>query len=71
VIGTRNKFHETFVDDGQTDMVAAMRAYKEVGFDGVFIDDHVPRTLDDTPWGHGGRAYASGYIKGLMAAVSA
>jgi len=70
VIGRPTSFHETFIDDGQTDMVAAMRAYKEVGFDGVFIDDHVPRTVDDSPWGHRGRAYASGYIKGLIAAVN-
>ena len=71
VIGNPYKFHETFVDDGQTDMLAAMRAYKEVGFDGVLIDDHVPHSPDDTPWSHRGRAYACGYIKALITAVNA
>jgi len=71
VLGSPYKFHETFVDDGQTDMLRAMMAYKEVGFDGVFIDDHVPHVVDDTPWGHRGRAYSSGYIKALIKAVNA
>jgi len=71
VHGTPYKFNETFIDDGQTDMYAAMRAYKEVGFDGPIIDDHVPKVVDDTPWGHRGRAYASGYIKALIDVVNA
>ncbi len=32
--GTRERFVETFHDNGPTDMVAAMRAYREIGFDG-------------------------------------
>ena len=71
VRGNPYKFHETFVDDGQTDMLKAMLAYKEVGYDGVFIDDHIPRSPDDTPWGHRGRAYACGYIKALIETVKA
>ena len=34
VRGTASRFVETFQDDGPTDMVAALRAYREVGFDG-------------------------------------
>ena len=34
VRGTRENFSETFHDNGPTDMVAAMRAYREIGFDG-------------------------------------
>ena len=71
VRGNPYKFHETFVDDGQTDMLKAMLAYREVGYDGVFIDDHVPRSPDDTPWCHRGRAYACGYIKALIETVKA
>lgn len=71
VIGNPYKFNETFVDDGQTDMLRAMMAFKEVGFDGPIIDDHVPCMVDDSPWGHRGRAYAAGYIKALIAAVNA
>jgi len=71
VRGNPYKFHETFVDDGQTDMLEAMKAYKEVGYTGVFIDDHVPRLPGDTEWGHKSHAYACGYIKALIKAVNA
>jgi mannonate dehydratase len=41
-----------------------------VGFSGFIIDDHVPQLVDDTSWGHRGRAHATGYIQALVAAVS-
>ena len=69
VKGTVPKFQECFIDEGDTDMFEAMKAYKEVEFDGPMIDDHVPRMIDDTPWGHRGRAYAVGYMKALMQIV--
>ncbi|MBS7615387.1 mannonate dehydratase [Candidatus Bathyarchaeota archaeon] len=70
VIGNPYKFHETFVDDGQTDMLEAMLTYKRVGFEGCIIDDHVPVGIDDSPWGHRMRAYAAGYIQALIKAVN-
>jgi hypothetical protein len=36
-------FQETFIDDGDVDMLKAMRVYKEVGYDGMMMPDHVPR----------------------------
>ena len=36
-------FQETFIDDGDVDMLKAMRVYKEVGYDGMIMPDHVPR----------------------------
>ena len=71
VRGTADNFAETFIDEGQTDMFEAMKAYKEVGFDGPMIVDHIPHIVDDTPWGHRSRAYAMGYIKALMDVVNA
>ena len=35
-------FQETFIDDGDVDMLKAMRVYKEVGYDGMMMPDHVP-----------------------------
>ena len=35
-------FRETFIDDGDVDMLAALRVYREVGFDGMMMPDHVP-----------------------------
>ncbi len=71
VRGTADNFVETFIDEGQTDMFEAMKAYKEVGFDGPMIVDHTPHIVDDTTWGHRGRAYAMGYIKALIDTVNA
>jgi mannonate dehydratase len=61
-------FQETFPDDGDVDMLAALRVYKEVGYDGMLMPDHVPRIEGD----EGGRqafAFAFGYIRALMQAV--
>ena len=69
VSGVVPTFHEEFVNTGYVDMYRAMRTYFEVGFDGFFIDDHVPQTFQDTAWGHRGRAFANGYIQGLIEAV--
>lgn len=62
-------FEETFIDEGYVDMLQALRAYYEVGFEGVLIDDHTPEIVDDTPYGHRGRAYSVGYIKGMLKAI--
>jgi mannonate dehydratase len=70
VSGTVPRFHEEFVNTGYVDMYRAMELYYEVGFDGFFIDDHVPHTHGDTAWGHRGRAFANGYIQGLIEAVT-
>jgi mannonate dehydratase len=42
VRGTPECFVETFHDEQQTDMFAAMRTYQEIGFDGPLRPDHVP-----------------------------
>lgn len=70
VQGVVPKFQECFLGEGNTDVVAAMVTLKRAGFTGFFIDDHVPHMDDDTPWGHRGRAQATGYICGLMEAVN-
>ncbi|MDA1278469.1 MAG: mannonate dehydratase [Chloroflexi bacterium] len=62
-------FHEEFINTGHVDMYRAMKLYREIGFDGVFVNDHVPNTIGDTDWGHRGRAYANGYIQAIMDVV--
>lgn len=73
VRGTPDKFTETWHDDGQTDMLACMRAYKDVDFDGVLRPDHVPTVEGDSNADAGyssfGRLFAIGYIRGLQQAV--
>ncbi len=71
VRGTPEKFAETFHDDGQTDMAACIRAYRDVGYDGVGRPDHYPRMGDaDSPGGYElAQLFAIGYMKGLIEAV--
>ena len=64
------RFQETFIDDGDVDMLKAMRVYKEVGFDGMLMPDHVP-SIDGDARGAQAFAFTFGYIKALIAAVSA
>tara|TARA_B100001123_G_scaffold386433_1_gene460851 strand:+ start:1336 stop:2334 length:999 start_codon:yes stop_codon:yes gene_type:complete len=63
------KFEEAYIDDGEVDMWKAMKVYKEAGYDGIFCPDHVPKSDQDTPWGHRQRAYTAGYIKALIKAA--
>jgi len=73
VRGAPEKFSETFHDEGQTDMLACMRAYKEIGYEGLLRPDHVPTMEGDSNDNPGysavGRLFAIGYIKGLREAV--
>ena len=68
VSGPIPRFVETFVDNGYTDMLKLMKTLYEVDFRGAVIADHVP-TMVDGP--RVGWAYSIGYIKALLAAVSA
>lgn len=75
VRGAPEKFEETWHDAGKTDMLACMRAYRDIGFDGVLRPDHVPTVEGDSNTEAGysafGRLYAIGYIRGLQQAVYA
>ncbi len=70
VRGTPESFVETFHDNGPTNMVAAVKAYREVGFTGPIRPDHVPQLVgeDDGEPGYTmlGRLFAYGYIRALI-----
>ena len=73
VRGTPEQFVETFHEEGKTDMLACMKAYRDIGFDGVLRPDHVP-TMEGDESGEPmytsiGRLFAIGYIKGLQEAA--
>jgi mannonate dehydratase len=67
--GGRNHFNETFPDEGDVDMVRALRTYAEVGYDGMLMPDHVPG-MDDPAEAERQRlqnfAFCYGYIRGLL-----
>jgi mannonate dehydratase len=61
-------FEEVFPDEGDSDLLAAVRAYREVGFDGVIRVDHAPAVVDD-PHGERTFGYQVGYFRGLVDAI--
>lgn len=73
VRGTPESFVETWHDNGPTDMVAALQAYREVGFEGPIRPDHVPQLEGEFEGEPGytmrGRLFAWGYLRGLMQAT--
>jgi mannonate dehydratase len=70
VRGTRERFTETFHDNGPTDMPAMIRLYAELGFDGPIRVDHVPTMAGESNTEPGyqslGRLFAVGYLKGML-----
>lgn len=74
VRGYAANFVETFHDNGPTDMVAAMVAYRSIGFKGPMRPDHVPQMsgedVRDPGYGMLGRLFAYGYMRGLMQATA-
>jgi len=63
-------FQETFIDDGDVDMLQALRVYKEVGYSGMLMPDHVPIIRGDAN-GYQAFAYTFGYIKALIRTADA
>jgi len=70
VVGSVPEYYETFIDDGDVDMVKALRLYHENGFDGVLIPDHTPQMACDAPW-HAGMAYALGWMRAVIGMIEA
>ena len=68
--GGPDHFEETFLDEGDGDMLLYMQTYRDVGFEGPFMMDHTPGTPHEG-WTHPwvGRAVAVGYIRSLIQAV--
>ncbi|MEQ8637839.1 mannonate dehydratase [Gimesia maris] len=68
--GTRERFVETFHDNGPTDMFAAVKAYQNIGFTGPIRPDHVPQLVGEEAGEPGytmlGRLHAFGYLQGLI-----
>ncbi|MCC6483854.1 MAG: mannonate dehydratase [Armatimonadetes bacterium] len=61
-------YHEVFIDEGDVDMIRALRILHNNSYEGVIIPDHTPQMTCDAPW-HAGMAYALGYIKAALAVI--
>ena len=62
------EYRETFIDDGDVDMLKVLEILKRNKFDGVLIPDHTPQMACAAPW-HAGMAFALGYMKAAMQAL--
>lgn len=69
VIGKVPKYREAFIDEGDLDMIEALRILKNNKYDGVLIPDHTPEMSSNAGW-HSGMAYALGYMKGAIQALN-
>ncbi|MBL7187079.1 MAG: mannonate dehydratase [Phycisphaerae bacterium] len=74
VQGTRERFRETFHDNGPTDMAEMLRLYHEVGFLGPIRPYHAPTLADESNQRPGyamqGKVFAIGYMKGIAEALN-
>ncbi len=61
-------YFETFVDEGDTDMIKLLTILDRNGYDGVLIPDHTPQMQCAAPW-HAGMAFAMGYIKAAITMI--
>ncbi len=66
VIGKVPQYRETFIDDGDVDMIRILSLLKYNAFDGVIIPDHTPQMTCTAPW-HAGMAHTIGYILAALA----
>jgi mannonate dehydratase len=65
VRGKVPNYQETFIDEGDVDILRVLRILKQTGFQGVIIPDHAPQMTCSAPW-HAGMAYALGYIRSAL-----
>ena len=58
-------YKETFIDDGDVDMLKVLAILQRNKFEGVLIPDHTPAMSCGAPW-HAGMAFAMGYMLAAM-----
>jgi mannonate dehydratase len=68
ITGNRQAFAEVGPDEGVVDFVKAMMVYRDVGYSGMIMPDHVVQAPND-PGGEQYMAYVYGYIRALIQAV--
>lgn len=68
--GHRDDFMEVFPDEGSVDFVKALKAYREIGYSGLLMPDHVPTVTAGSQDAAAKEsfAFAFGYIRGLIQA---
>ncbi|OHE78851.1 MAG: D-mannonate dehydratase [Verrucomicrobia bacterium GWF2_62_7] len=70
VRGKAPHYKETFIDEGDMDMLRVLSILKRNGYNGVLVPDHAPQMACAAPW-HAGMAFALGYMKAALQVLEA
>jgi mannonate dehydratase len=70
VVGKVPSYRETFIDEGDVDMLRILTILANNSFDGVVIPDHTPQMTCAAPW-HAGMAHTIGFILAAQAMLRA
>lgn len=65
VRGKVPSYKETFIDEGDVNVLRVLQILHDNRFEGVVIPDHAPQMSCAAPW-HSGMAYALGYLRAAM-----
>jgi mannonate dehydratase len=68
VAGRVPQYRETFIDDGEIDMIRVLGILHHNSFDGVLIPDHTPQITCDAPW-HAGMAHTLGFVRAALVSI--
>jgi mannonate dehydratase len=68
VVGRVPHYRETFIDEGDVDMIRILAILHRNRFDGVIVPDHTPQMTCAAPW-HAGMAHTIGFILAAKAVL--
>jgi len=68
VVGKVPHYRETFIDEGDVEMIRILRILHRNHFDGVVIPDHTPQMTCAAPW-HAGMAHTLGFMLAAKAVL--
>ena len=68
VVGKVPHYRETFIDEGDVDMIRILAILHRNHFDGVVIPDHTPQMTCAAPW-HAGMAHTLGFMLAAKAVI--
>jgi mannonate dehydratase len=66
VVGKVPYYRETFIDEGDVDMIRILSILKRNNFEGVILPDHTPQMSCSAPW-HAGMAHTIGFMEAALA----
>jgi mannonate dehydratase len=66
VTGKVPHYRETFIDEGDVDMLRILDILEQNKFDGVIVPDHTPQMSCAAPW-HAGMTHTIGFIAAVLA----